>query len=157
MRRFYNSALALIFLACLLVLPARAANDIQPGLWQDTETGEVNGQKQQPKVTTECIKPEEAKDIVKKARVEMQASFKESGEMAKACSKLDVQEKGNVIYFEMKCGSKEMGGTMEVSMTMTINSPTSTTSVGKTLMSFGGQKLSSNLTTQSKYIGPCRK
>src|ERR1041385_2007058 len=80
----------------------------------------------------------------------MQASIKESGEMAKSCSKLDIQEKGNVIFFEMRCGGPQLGGTMETSLTMTINSPTSTTSVGKSVMNFGAQKMTSNLTTDRK-------
>ncbi len=158
MNTFRKSILLSAFAAAALAAsPARAVMEIQPGLWEDTETGDVNGEKQPPKVTTDCIKPEDAKDIVKRAREEMQASIKESGEMAKSCSKLDIQEKGNVIFFEMKCGGAQLGGTMETSLTMTINSPTSTTSVGKSVMSFGAQKMTSNLTTQSKYIGPCKK
>lgn len=148
---------SLFVLSMAWTVSARAAPEITPGLWEDTETGEVNGQKQPPKVTRECIKPEDAKDIVKRARAEMQQSIKESGEMAKSCSKLDIQERGNVITFDMKCGGPQLGGTMEVSMVMTINSSTSTTSVGKSSMSFGGQKMTSNLTTQSKYVGPCNQ
>jgi hypothetical protein len=154
MRHFCNSAFALVAFTCLLVaLPARAANDIQPGLWQDTETGEVNGQKQPPKVTTECSKPEEAKDIVKKARAEMQASAKELGEMQQARhpgkgqrrhlrdevrQPADGRQHGNVDDHDLQFADQHHERRQVA------------------VMSFGGQKMSSNLTTQSRYIGPCK-
>jgi hypothetical protein len=58
-----------VIIAASLVLSfarnGRAANEIQPGLWLETETGDVNGRPPPPKVTTDCVKPEGAKDPAK--------------------------------------------------------------------------------------------
>ncbi len=86
----------------LAVHPAQAANEIQPGLWQDPETGDVNGKQTPPKAATDCVKPEDAKDPVKM----IQAYFKEQ---ALQCAKLRVKENGNVILFEMQCSDPKQG------------------------------------------------
>ena len=144
---------ALIAAGLFAVSPAIAL-DIQPGLWQDTETGDVNGKPIPAKVSTDCVAPADAKDTVKRAQTEMQASMKDQ---AQQCSKLDVRENGNVITFEMKCGDPKQGS-IEATMVMTIQSPQHTSSVTKTTMSFMGQKMVSNLTTDSKWVAAaCKK
>jgi hypothetical protein len=138
----------------LFVISPALALDIQPGLWQDTETGEVNGKAVPPKTSTDCVSPQDATDIVKRAQTEMQASMKEQ---AQQCSKLDVRQNGNVITFEMKCGDPKQGS-IEAAMVMTIQSQQHTTSVTKTTMNFMGQKMVSNHTTDSKWVAAaCKK
>jgi hypothetical protein len=132
-------------LFCLLAVPGRAANEIQPGLWQDTETGEVNGKPQPSKVSTDCIKSEDAKDPVKAAR----ASMKDMD--AKQCGKFDIKESGNIILLALKCGDPKQGA-MDISVVWTIVDSQHTTSVVQSEMTFGGQKLTSNLKTESKWI-----
>ena len=149
MRRIIYSVLLSLF----VVSPALAL-DIQPGLWQDTETGDVNGKPVPPKTSTDCVSPQDATDIVKRAQTEMQASMKDQ---AQQCSKLDVRQNGNVITFEMKCGDPKEGS-IEAIMVMTIQSPQHTSSVTKTTKNFMGQKMVSNLTTDSKWVGAaCKK
>ncbi len=139
--------------ACLLSLPARAL-DVQPGLWQDTETGETNGQKDAPRVSTDCITPEDAKDIVKTAQAQMQESMKAQ---AQQCSKLNLQEKGNTVLFEMKCGDPKQGS-IDMAMTFTVHSPQRTSSVAKSTISMMGQKMVSTITTESKWLAnECKK
>ena len=56
----------LVVAASLLAAnPARAVIELDPGMWQDTETGDENGQPSKPEVTSDCMTPEEAKDPVK--------------------------------------------------------------------------------------------
>lgn len=134
--------------------PARASNDIQPGLWQDTETGDVNGKPMPPKVSTDCVSPADAKDIAKRAQAEMQKSMKEQ---AQQCSQLAVKETGNTILFEMKCGDPKQGA-IDVTAVITVESPQRTTNVTKSTMSFMGQKMVSNMRTDSKWIAAaCKK
>ncbi|HEY1312000.1 MAG TPA: hypothetical protein VGF02_13720 [Pseudolabrys sp.] len=52
----------------LSALPADAVNEIQPGLWQDSEITAVNGKAEAPKVTTNCVTPQDAQDPVKMIR-----------------------------------------------------------------------------------------
>ncbi len=46
-------AIAVISGAWLAAQPARAAIELTPGTWQDTETGEENGKPVPPQVTTD--------------------------------------------------------------------------------------------------------
>ena len=151
--KLHAATLGAIVAGCLcLAHPAHAANEIQPGLWQDTETTEVNGKKDAPKVTTDCVTPEDAKDPVKM----IQASMKDQAQ-AQQCSKLDVRANGNVILFEMKCGDPKQGA-IEMAMTYTVHSPQSTSSVAKSTMTIMGQKTVSNLVTESKWLAAaCKK
>jgi hypothetical protein len=139
--------LSLLGFVALLGTPALAL-EVQPGLWQDTETAELNGKAQPPSVTTDCIKPADAKDIVKTAQAQMKESMKDQSQQ---CSKLDIKENGNVILFEMKCGDPKQGS-IDATMSMTINSPQSTSSVVKSTMSLMGQKMVTSTRTESKWI-----
>jgi Protein of unknown function (DUF3617) len=137
--------IAVLAAAAVLISPAAQALEIQPGLWQDTETGEVNGQPQPPKVTTDCIKPEDAKDPVKAAQAQMKDMD------AKQCSKSSISQSGNQMIFEMKCGDPKQGS-MDVSVIWTFLDAQHTSTVAKSVMAFGGQKMTSNLKTESKWI-----
>ena len=151
MKRLVMSAVAALLLAAA---PARAANEVQPGLWQDTETGTANGQAMPPKVSTDCVTAAEAKDIAKRAQDEMQKSLKEQ---AQQCSKMSVRESGNTITFEMKCGDPKQA-TFEASSVITFLSPQHTTSITKTEMTLMGHTLASTVTTDSKWIAAtCKK
>jgi hypothetical protein len=152
----YRIVACAFFIAAALFAapPACAANDIQPGLWQDTETGDVNGKPMPPKVSSECVSVEEAKDIAKRAQAELQKSMKEQ---AQQCSQLAIKETGNTILFEMKCGDPKQGA-IDVTSVITIQSSQHTTNVTKSTMSFMGQKIVSNLTTDSKWVAAaCKK
>jgi hypothetical protein len=144
-RKFHSVRFGLIVGICLsAAIPARAANEIQPGLWQDTEASEINGKAAPPKISTDCVKPEDAKDPAKM----IQASFKDQ---AQQCSKLNVRENGNVILFEMQCGDPKQGS-IDMTMTYTVHSPQHTSSSGKSTMTMMGQKIVSTLTTESKWL-----
>jgi hypothetical protein len=135
------------------VLPARAL-DIEPGLWQDTVTGEVNGKAVPRKVATNCVTPAEAKAIVKRAQAALEKSAK--GE-AQKCSKLDIRQNGNVVTFEMKCGDAKLGS-IDATTVITIESPRHTVNVAKSTIEFLGQKMVSTITTDSKRIAAvCKK
>ncbi len=150
MRRIICSVLLALFAA---VSPALAL-DIQPGLWQDTEMGEVNGKPLPPKVSTDCVSAADAKDIAKRAQDELQKSMQEQKQQ---CSKLGVKESGNTILFEMKCGDPKQGS-IDVTTVITIQSPQHTTNVTKSAMSFMGQTMVSNMTTDSKWVAAaCKK
>ncbi len=137
--------------AWLSALPAYAANEIQPGLWQHAEAADINGTVYPPEIMTGCIKPEEAKEIVKSAQAQMKASIMK--DQPQECSKLDIKQSDNVILFEMKCKDPKQGA-IEVSMTMTltVNSPQSTTKLAKSTMRVGGQTIVSSAKTDSKWI-----
>ena len=78
MNRMLFSAAATSLLM-MLATPARAAIELEPGQWQDTETGDEDGKPVKPEVTSDCMTPE------------------------------DVKQSGNTVSIVMMCGDpKEM-------------------------------------------------
>ncbi len=149
-------AFFIVLAGCLGLVMARPAHalDIQPGLWQDTETGEVNGKPIPGKVTTNCVTAAEAKDVVNRAQAELKKSM--TGQ-AQKCEKLDIRQNGNVVTFEMKCGDAKQGS-IDATTVITIQSPQHTTNVAKSTIVFAGQTMVSNITIDSKWIAAaCKK
>ncbi|MEJ2374433.1 MAG: DUF3617 family protein [Pseudolabrys sp.] len=137
-----------------LIAPPAYALDVQPGLWQDTVTGEVNGKPIPRKVTTNCVTPAQSKDVVKQAQAGLRKSMKE---LAGQCSKLAIGQDGNVITFEMKCGGGKEGS-VEATTVITVHSPRHTTNVAKSTIDFVGQKRVSAVTTDSRWVAAaCKK
>ena len=143
----------LIFeLSALFILlaaqPARAAIELDPGMWQDTETGEENGKPAKPEVISDCMTPEEAKDPVKALAV-----MKDNPGQ---CKKLEVKENGNVVSVEMQCGDpKDMS--IEMIGSYTFLDRRHYTATMKSTIIHGGQTVTSNKTVDSKWIGACKK
>jgi len=147
MMRFILSAIGI---AVLLVGSAYAL-EIQAGLWQNAETAVINGKVYPPEVMTACIKAEDAKDIVKAAQAEMKASIMK--DQPHECSKLDVKETSDGMLVEMTCNDPKQGAIeVAMSMTMTVNSPQSTTGMKKSTMSVGGQTMVVSAKTESKWL-----
>ena len=144
------SAVSIVLLGSIGLLIASPAHavDIQPGLWQDTVTGEVNGKPIPRKVSTNCVTPAEAKDVVKRAQAGLRKSIKGQ---AQKCSKLDIRQDGNVVTFEMKCGGAKQGS-IDATTVITIQSPRHTTNMAKSSIDFMGQKTVSTITTDSRWI-----
>ena len=139
-----------LMLAVLLPAAARAAVELEPGQWQDTETGMENGKPAKPEVTTDCMTPEDAKDP-------MQSLAKMQAEGAGKCETLDIKPNGNVVSLKMKCGDEKQG-TMEISGTFTFVDRKHYTTSMKSVVSFGGQKMTADKEIDSKWVGAeCKK
>lgn len=135
-------------LILLAAHPARAAIQLEPGMWQDTETGEEDGKPVKPEVTSDCMTPEEAKDPVKSLSV-----MKDTGGQ---CKKLDIKENGNAVSIVMQCGDpKEMS--IDLVGTYTFLTPKHYTGTMKSTVILAGKKTTASKTVDSKWIGPCKK
>lgn len=142
---------AVIFAASLIPLasPAFAAIELDPGQWQDTETGEEDGKPVKPEVTSDCMSPEEAKDPVKQL-----AGMKDAG-AAGQCEKLDVKENGNTVSIVMLCGNaKEFQ--FDIAASYTFHNRRSYTGTMKSAVTMAGKTTTSNKTVVSKWLGPCK-
>jgi hypothetical protein len=132
--------------------PALAAIELEPGTWQDTETGTENGKPAKPEVSTDCMTAEDAKDPMKAL-----AKMKD-GEGAGQCKTLDVKQNGNVVLLEMRCGDAKQGMTMDMSGTFTFIDRRHYTTSMRTAISFGGQKMTSDKQVDSKWVAAaCNK
>lgn len=138
---------ALVVAAGLLAAaPARAAIELEPGQWQDTETGTENGQPTKPEVTSDCMTPEEAKDPVKAL-----SGMKDAGG---ECSKFDIKESGNTVTVTMLCGDPRQ---MQIDMaaSYTFLDRKNYTGTMKSTVTVGGTKTTADKKVVSKWIGAC--
>src|SRR6185437_4334609 len=136
-------AQAFIVIASIGTLAAPPAHAVQlePGLWQDVETGKDNGKMSKPEVHTTCMSPEEARDPVK-------TILKDSE--GQKCDKYDVKENGNTVTAEIRCGDpKEMR--MEIDMTINFASTKHYYGTMKSLVIFKGIKSTSEATIDSTW------
>lgn len=128
--------------------PAFAAIELDPGQWQDTETGTEDGKAVKAEVTSECMSPEEAKDPVKQLAV-----MKNAG--AGQCKKLDVKESGNTVSIVMLCGDpKEMQ--IDLTGAYTFHNKRHYSGKMKTAVTIGGKVSTADKTVESKWVGPCK-
>ena len=140
-----------LLIAVLLPHRAYAAIELEPGEWQDSETGMENGKPAKPEVTTDCMNAEDAKDPVK-SLAKMQA------EGAGQCEKIDVKPNGNVVTLNMKCGDEKQGMLMELSGTFTFIDRKHYTTSMKSTIAMGGQKITADKQVDSKWVAAeCKK
>lgn len=142
--------LAILGFAAALALagPARAAIQLEPGNWQDTETGEENGKPVAPQVTTDCMSAEEASDPVK-----VLTAMKDN---AGQCAKLEIKQTGNVVTFVMQCGDpKQMA--MDMQATYTFVSAKHYTGTLKSTVVIAGKTTTADKKVDSVWVGACKK
>lgn len=138
-----------LFAALAFAAPARAAIELEPGLWQDTETGTEDGKATKPEVTTDCLSPEEAKDPVK-------ALSAMKDQSAGQCKTLDVKQSGNMVSLVMQCGDpKQMA--IDIAATYTFIDRKHYSGTMKSTIVMAGQKTTSDTKIESKWIGACKK
>jgi hypothetical protein len=135
---------------CVLAWPAHAAIQLEPGEWQNTETGTENDQPAKTEVTTDCMTAQDARDPVK-------ALTKLKDTAGEQCKTMNVHESGNVLSFDMECGdAKTM--LIAVSMTMTFLNSRHYTGVAKSNISFAGKKMTTDKQIDSKWLSAtCKK
>lgn len=144
----WAASFALALGSCVIAANvALAAIELDPGQWQDTETGEEDGKPVKPEVTSDCMSPEEAKDPVKSLAV-----MKDTGGQ---CKKLDIKETGNTVTIVMLCGDpKEM--LIDLTGTYTFLDRRHYTGTMKSAITIAGKTTSANKTVDSKWIGACK-
>jgi hypothetical protein len=132
----------------MVVLSARAAHELDPGLWQLTETGSEDGKPAKPEVSTDCLAPEDARDPLK-------TILKDSE--GQQCDTRNVKENGNTAVVELKCGDPKTTR-MEIDMIINFDGTRHYSGTMKSLVIFGGQRLVSEKTLDAKWIAAaCKK
>ena len=143
-----RATLTLIAAVSLMAaLPARAAHELDPGLWQLTETGLQDGKLAKPEVSSDCLSPEEARDPLKTILKDTEGQ---------KCETLKVAENGNTAVVEMKCGDPRQTW-MGIDMTINFESARHYSGTIKSLVIFGGQRVASEKTIDAKWIAAACK
>jgi hypothetical protein len=130
---------------CLLVRPTGAATELQPGLWQEAETGSENGQPAKTETNTRCMTPEEARQPSK--------GLVADAELRKHCKALDFERTGDRLTFQLQCATGALQVTMDA--TFTIDTPQHYAGSIKASLTLGPIKLSVNKTVDARRIGDC--
>jgi hypothetical protein len=141
---------ALVAALLMAALPARAAIPLEPGEWQDTETGTEDGQPVKPEVTTSCMTADDAKDVVK-------ALSRLQDTAGQQCKTMHVQDKGNTLSFDMECGDAKQ---ILIAVSMIINFTDSRHFSGtiKSNVAYGGKTVTSDKQLNSKWVAAaCKK
>ena len=123
---------------------------LDPGEWQDTETGTENGEPVKPEVTTECMSAKDAQDPVKAI-----AALK-SGVGQEKCKTLQVKENGNTVTIDMECGDPKIMS-VAISMNVTFLNPRHYAGTAKSTIILAGKTITADKQIDSKWIGACKK
>jgi Protein of unknown function (DUF3617) len=132
---------------CLLVaIPAHAEITLQPGLWQETETGSENNQPAKVETSTRCMTAEEA------AQPGKAVVFDET--LRKHCKALDYKRSGDLLTLRMQCGAP--GFMMNVGATFTLHSPQHYSGVMKVAIQLATLKFNTDKKIDAHRIGECK-
>jgi len=137
------------FVVAFLVaaFPARAEIALQPGLWQETETGSENNQPAKSETSTRCMTAEEAKQPSKAV------VFNET--LRKHCKALDYKRSGDEISLRMQCGTQ--GFAVDVNARFTLHSPQHYSGTLHAALELGPMKLTADKMIDARRLGDCPK
>jgi hypothetical protein len=140
-----SAALGAALAFCLFGRVAFAEIQLQPGLWQETETGTENDQPAKSETTTRCMTPEEAAQPSKAVVFD--------AELRKHCRTLDFERTGDMLAIRLECGQQALS--VNIDATFTFHSPQHYSGVMKLAIRLGSIKLSTDKTIDAKRIGAC--
>jgi hypothetical protein len=142
------TAYALFVIGFLLAAPAaRAEVQLQPGLWQETETGSENNQPAKSETSTRCMTAEEARQP-NKAVV-----FDET--LRKHCKALDYKRSGDLLTLRMQCGAP--GFMVNIGATFTLHSPQHYSGIMKVAIELATLKFNTDKKIDAHRIGECKE
>ena len=141
-------AFSLFTATCLLAAPAaRAEIALQPGLWQETETGSENNLPAKSETSTRCMTAEEARQPSKAV------VFDET--LRKHCKALDYKRTEDNLSLRLQCGSQ--GFTVNIGATFTFHSPQHYSGLMKVAIQVATMKFTADKTIDAKRIGECKE
>jgi len=140
-----HAAFVVAFL--LAAPPVRAEVQLQPGLWQETETGSENNQPAKSETSTRCMTAEEAAQPNK--AVVFDATLR------KHCKALDYSRIGDVLTLRMQCGAP--GFMVNVGATFTLHSPQHYSGVMKVAIQLATLKFNTEKKIDAHRIGECKE
>jgi hypothetical protein len=134
--------------ACLCAaLPARAEIKLEPGTWQQVESGIENGEPAEPVTYVDCLTPEVAKDPIK-----AMSNLKEMGQLiGRQCQELDAHQGTDMISVKFACGD-ETTNFVGLSLEFKFVDPRRYTGTVKSTFVFKGSKTTSDKTIEAKWL-----
>ncbi len=133
---------------CLLAaLPARAEIQLQPGLWQETETGSENDQPAKVETSTRCMTADEAK--------QPSNAIVFDKVVRQHCKVLELTRTGDDLAFRMQCGTD--GFAVAIGANFTIHTPQHYSGTIKASLRLGTFRLTADKKIDAHRVGECKK
>ena len=133
--------------------PARAEIKLEPGTWQQTESGSEDGEPAKPVTYTDCLTPEVAKDPIK-----AMANLKDMGELiGQHCKDLQIQKGSDTIALDFACG-EERTTYIGINLQFKFLDARHYHGTVKSTFVFKGKKTTSDKTIDAKWLAlECKK
>jgi hypothetical protein len=125
------------------------AIELQPGTWQETETGSEDGKPVPAKTETSCMTPEEAKDPLKGFSPEK--DMKEMREMRQQCKTLEAKKSDTGLIMRIQCGDPKQFA-MNISVDYTFSSPRSYSGTVKSAITMMGKTMTTDKKVEGKWV-----
>ncbi len=146
--------IAALLAACLFAAsPARAEIKLEPGTWQQVETGTENGNPAGAVTYVDCLAPDEAKDPIKAMH-----NLNEMGELiGRQCKQLDVHQDADTLSVKFACGD-EATNFLGLDLEFKFFDPRRYTGTVKSTFVLKGAKTTSDKTIEAKWLkAECEK
>jgi hypothetical protein len=142
------STVFVLFVVCFLAATgARAETQLQPGLWQETETGSENAKPAKVETTTRCMTAEEAKQPSKAIVFDKI--------VRQHCKVLELTRTGDDLAFRMQCGTD--GFAVNMGANFTIRSPQHYSGTIKASLRLGTFRLTADKKIDAHRVGECKE
>ena len=141
----YRFGVLFTLLAFMAAPSFAVAVELQPGTWQEIETGSENGKAVPAKTETTCMTPEEAKDPLKGFSPE------KDPEMKGQCKTLEVKQSASGIKMRIVCGDPKQFA-MDLDVDYVFNNPRSYSGTVKSKVTMMGKPTTSDKKVEAKWV-----
>jgi len=144
---------AVLLALCLAAFPAHAEIKLDPGTWQQVESGSEDGKPAEPVTYTDCLTPEQARDPIKAL-----SALKELGSLiGQHCQNLQVHQEADAGSVDFACGD-EKTNYIAISFTFKIHDARHYSGTVKSTFVFKGRKTSSDKSIDATWLkAECEK
>src|ERR1043166_8598794 len=136
-----------VIIAALLIAGAhaRAADQLEPGLWKIVTHVDMNGMQAPAEAKTRCLKPEDARDLERTFAPEYRVQ-------GSVCERMNVAWSGQKLSWRIRCTGPL---TMEVAGTYEFDTPRHYTGEVTTLAAMAGREMRTRATLEAEHVGEC--
>jgi Protein of unknown function (DUF3617) len=144
---------ALLALCLIAAAPASAEIKLDPGAWQQVESGTEDGQPAAPVTYTNCLSPAQARDPIKAL-----AGLDDLGRLiGRRCQDARFEQKADKVTLSFACGD-EKTISVAIDLAFTFDGSRHYTGTVKSTFAMKGKKTTSDKTIEAKWLGPeCKK
>jgi len=142
-----RSSLVVTAAVLTVVIPALAAEPLEPGLWKVTTRVEMNGTQAPPEAKMRCLKPDDARDLERTFAPEYRVQ-------GSTCEQMKVEWAGQKLSWSVHCTGPL---SMDVAGSYDFDTPRHYTGVVTMLGAMAGREMRTRSTLAGERVGECEK